>query len=133
MLSSDDLTWDQRNRILLAWDGDHGDLGYPVTVERPDGTSARPSTPPAMTSTCTVGSPRQSSTSRAMMLEIDRSGMRPPRASDSDHAAATEDPAHLPIGANDAVLALVGVFALGQGMLEAADRSLQEKGKIIQL
>jgi hypothetical protein len=37
MLSHDDgATWDRGRRFLLAWDGDHGDLGYPVSVERPD-------------------------------------------------------------------------------------------------
>lgn len=30
-------TWDFGNRYVLAADGDHGDLGYPVTVERADG------------------------------------------------------------------------------------------------
>ena len=38
MLSRDDgATWDRGQRFLLAWDGDHSDLGYPVSVERPDG------------------------------------------------------------------------------------------------
>ena len=38
MLSRDDgETWDRSHRFVLAWDGDHGDTGYPVTVERPDG------------------------------------------------------------------------------------------------
>jgi hypothetical protein len=30
-------TWQKNTRFLLAWDGDHGDLGYPISVERPDG------------------------------------------------------------------------------------------------
>ncbi|MDB6169557.1 MAG: exo-alpha-sialidase [Verrucomicrobia bacterium] len=38
MISRDQgRTWDRNNRYILAWDGDHGDLGYPVTVERKDG------------------------------------------------------------------------------------------------
>jgi hypothetical protein len=38
MVSSDEgRTWGHGNRYLLAWDGDHRDLGYPVTVERADG------------------------------------------------------------------------------------------------
>ena len=30
-------TWNRRERVMLAWDGDHSDIGYPVTVERADG------------------------------------------------------------------------------------------------
>ena len=30
-------TWSKKKRILLAWDGEHGDLGYPVSIQRPDG------------------------------------------------------------------------------------------------
>jgi hypothetical protein len=38
MVSRDNgATWDEDHRFLLAWDGDHGDVGYPVTVERKDG------------------------------------------------------------------------------------------------
>ncbi len=38
MLSRDGgETWSKKKRILLAWDGDHGDLGYPVSIQRPDG------------------------------------------------------------------------------------------------
>ncbi len=41
MISRDDgATWDRKNRILLAWDGDHRDLGYPVTVNLKDGRLA---------------------------------------------------------------------------------------------
>ena len=41
MVSRDDgVTWDRKNRILLAWDGDHRDLGYPVTVNLKDGRLA---------------------------------------------------------------------------------------------
>ncbi len=29
--------WSKQKRILLAWDGEHGDLGYPVSIQRPDG------------------------------------------------------------------------------------------------
>ena len=38
MISRDEgHTWDKKHRVTLAWDGDHTDLGYPVTVERDDG------------------------------------------------------------------------------------------------
>lgn len=38
MISRDEGgTWARAERVMLAWDGDHSDLGYPVTVERPDG------------------------------------------------------------------------------------------------
>ena len=30
-------TWRHSERVMLAWDGDHSDLGYPVTVQRADG------------------------------------------------------------------------------------------------
>jgi predicted neuraminidase len=41
MISRDDgVTWDRARRVLLAWDGDHGDLGYPVTVNLPGGRLA---------------------------------------------------------------------------------------------
>jgi len=30
-------TWKEDSRFLLAWDGDHADLGYPFSVERSDG------------------------------------------------------------------------------------------------
>jgi tRNA(adenine34) deaminase len=29
--------WDYKHRIMLAWDGDHGDLGYPISIQRRDG------------------------------------------------------------------------------------------------
>ncbi len=38
MLSRDEgASWERNRKILLAWDGDHGDLGYPVSVQRADG------------------------------------------------------------------------------------------------
>ncbi len=38
MLSRDDgKTWERSSRVVLAWDGDHSDLGYPVTIQRKDG------------------------------------------------------------------------------------------------
>ena len=37
MVSKDNGTTWGANRIMLAWDGDHMDLGYPVTVQRKDG------------------------------------------------------------------------------------------------
>lgn len=38
MRSRDDgATWERDSRVVLAFDGDHGDLGYPVTIERKDG------------------------------------------------------------------------------------------------
>lgn len=38
MVSRDDgETWERASRVVLAFDGDHSDLGYPVTIERPDG------------------------------------------------------------------------------------------------
>ncbi len=38
MLSRDEgASWERKKKILLAWDGDHGDLGYPVSVQRADG------------------------------------------------------------------------------------------------
>ncbi|MBM3804062.1 MAG: hypothetical protein FJW26_17320 [Acidimicrobiia bacterium] len=38
MLSRDEgKTWSEADRVMLAWDGDHSDLGYPVTVSRADG------------------------------------------------------------------------------------------------
>ena len=38
MISRDEgATWEKQNQILLAWDGDHGDLGYPASIQRPDG------------------------------------------------------------------------------------------------
>ena len=41
MISRDEgKSWDRGQRALLAWDGDHGDLGYPVTVQRSDGRLA---------------------------------------------------------------------------------------------
>ena len=41
MISSDEgKSWEHRERVMLAWDGDHGDLGYPVTAELRDGKLA---------------------------------------------------------------------------------------------
>ncbi|MCC6588559.1 MAG: exo-alpha-sialidase [Bryobacterales bacterium] len=41
MLSRDDgATWGRTNRYLLAWDGDHSDIGYPVTVNLKNGRLA---------------------------------------------------------------------------------------------
>lgn len=38
MVSHDNgLTWSHQRRVMLAWDGNHTDLGYPVTVQRADG------------------------------------------------------------------------------------------------
>ena len=38
MLSRDEgASWERKKKILLAWDGDHGDLGYPVSIQRADG------------------------------------------------------------------------------------------------
>lgn len=38
MLSRDEgNTWERSARVMLAWDGDHSDLGYPVTIQRRDG------------------------------------------------------------------------------------------------
>jgi len=37
MVSKDNGTTWGANRVMLAWDGDHMDLGYPVTVQRRDG------------------------------------------------------------------------------------------------
>ena len=38
MLSKDGgENWDYKHRLMLAWDGDHGDLGYPISIERRDG------------------------------------------------------------------------------------------------
>lgn len=38
MLSRDDgNTWERASRVVLAWDGDHSDLGYPVSIQRRDG------------------------------------------------------------------------------------------------
>ena len=37
MVSKDNGTTWGANRMMLAWDGDHMDLGYPVTVQRKDG------------------------------------------------------------------------------------------------
>lgn len=38
MISRDEgKTWDRDSRVILAWDGDHSDLGYPITVQRKDG------------------------------------------------------------------------------------------------
>jgi photosystem II stability/assembly factor-like uncharacterized protein len=38
MLSSDEgLSWDYQNRLVLVWDGDHKDIGYPISVQRNDG------------------------------------------------------------------------------------------------
>jgi hypothetical protein len=38
MISRDNgESWDSRHRFVLAWDGDHGDLGYPISVQRSDG------------------------------------------------------------------------------------------------
>lgn len=38
MLSRDEgITWERDSRVVLAFDGDHSDLGYPVTVQRRDG------------------------------------------------------------------------------------------------
>jgi hypothetical protein len=38
MISNDEgKTWNRHERVMLAWDGDHADIGYPVTVERGDG------------------------------------------------------------------------------------------------
>ena len=38
MRSRDDgATWERSTRVVLAWDGDHSDLGYPVTIQRRDG------------------------------------------------------------------------------------------------
>ena len=38
MVSSDEgRTWNRRERVMLAWDADHGDIGYPVPIERSDG------------------------------------------------------------------------------------------------
>ncbi|MBM3737197.1 MAG: exo-alpha-sialidase [Acidobacteria bacterium] len=30
-------TWERQSRVVLAFDGDHSDVGYPVTIERRDG------------------------------------------------------------------------------------------------
>jgi hypothetical protein len=30
-------SWDQKHKVILAWDGDHRDLGYPISVQRKDG------------------------------------------------------------------------------------------------
>jgi len=38
MVSKDEgKTWNRSERTMLAWDGDHADVGYPVTVQRADG------------------------------------------------------------------------------------------------
>jgi Neuraminidase (sialidase) len=38
MRSRDDgETWERAARVVLAFDGDHSDVGYPVTIERTDG------------------------------------------------------------------------------------------------
>lgn len=38
MISRDEgATWNRQERTMLAWDGDHADLGYPVTIQRADG------------------------------------------------------------------------------------------------
>ncbi len=38
ILSHDEgRTWDTAHPIMLAWDGDHGDLGYAISAQRPDG------------------------------------------------------------------------------------------------
>ncbi len=38
MISADEgATWLKNDRVALAWDGDHSDIGYPVTIERSDG------------------------------------------------------------------------------------------------
>ena len=38
MISKDEgATWLMKDRVALAWDGDHSDIGYPVTVQRADG------------------------------------------------------------------------------------------------
>ena len=38
MISRDEgATWEKQKKILLEWDGDHGDLGYPTSIQRPDG------------------------------------------------------------------------------------------------
>ena len=38
MISRDEgATWQKEKKILLEWDGDHGDLGYPASIQRPDG------------------------------------------------------------------------------------------------
>ena len=38
MISSDEgASWSRKDRVMLTWDGDHSDIGYPVTVERSDG------------------------------------------------------------------------------------------------
>lgn len=38
LVSSDEgRSWDEQKRYLLVTDGDHEDLGYPVTIERKDG------------------------------------------------------------------------------------------------
>ena len=38
MISTDEgASWSKNDRVALAWDGDHSDIGYPVTIERPDG------------------------------------------------------------------------------------------------
>jgi hypothetical protein len=35
IISADEgKTWNRHERVVLAWDGDHQDLGYPVTVQR---------------------------------------------------------------------------------------------------
>lgn len=41
MRSRDDgVTWDRTSRVLLAWDGNHSDIGYPVTVQMSGGRLA---------------------------------------------------------------------------------------------
>ena len=30
-------SWDLKRRIMIALDGDHGDLGYPISIQRRDG------------------------------------------------------------------------------------------------
>jgi hypothetical protein len=38
MLSKDNgESWDSKRRFVLALDGDHGDIGYPISVQRGDG------------------------------------------------------------------------------------------------
>jgi hypothetical protein len=38
MFSRDEgRSWDRDRKVMLAWDGDHRDLGYPISVQRKDG------------------------------------------------------------------------------------------------
>ena len=38
MFSRDEgRSWDKDRKVMLAWDGDHRDLGYPISIQRKDG------------------------------------------------------------------------------------------------